>query len=150
MGRTGETYLSTETRPKVMDASPLRQQRPLHLLPNQDRLLTLRQLMLRLGGSAQRAKASTRFLVIGRSTTSHHLEGVEGCATRNPIVPTGSARTTSTNAPLHEDNQAVVALLSHFTSRSAAMMDETRKLWELVDNNYINTRARHIRSAADV
>jgi hypothetical protein len=29
---------------------------------------------------------------------------------------------------MHEDNQAVVAVLSHLTSRSPAMMDELRKL----------------------
>ena len=30
------------------------------------------------------------------------------------------------------------------------MMDELRKLWELVDTNNINIRARYIRSAANV
>jgi hypothetical protein len=51
---------------------------------------------------------------------------------------------------LHEDNQAVVALLSHLTSRSPAMMDELRKLWELIDTNNISIRARYNRSAANV
>jgi hypothetical protein len=32
----------------MVDASPLRQQRTLHLLPNRDRLPALRRLMLRL------------------------------------------------------------------------------------------------------
>jgi hypothetical protein len=49
MGRTGKTPLSIETRLRVVDASPLSQQRPLHLLPNRDRLHALRQLNLRLG-----------------------------------------------------------------------------------------------------
>jgi hypothetical protein len=30
------------------------------------------------------------------------------------------------------------------------MMDELRKLWELIDTNNINIRARYIRSAANV
>ena len=37
---------------------------------------------------------------------------------------------------LHEDNQAVVAVLSHLTSRSPAMMDELRKLLELGTDSY--------------
>jgi hypothetical protein len=43
MGRTGKTRLAVETRPPVVDSSPLRQQRPLHLLPSRDRLTTMRQ-----------------------------------------------------------------------------------------------------------
>jgi hypothetical protein len=30
------------------------------------------------------------------------------------------------------------------------MMDELRKLWEIIDTNNINIRARYIRSAANV
>jgi hypothetical protein len=51
---------------------------------------------------------------------------------------------------LHEDNQAVVAVLSHLTSRSPAMMDELRKLWELIDTYNISIHAHYIRSAANV
>jgi 8-oxo-dGTP pyrophosphatase MutT (NUDIX family) len=51
---------------------------------------------------------------------------------------------------LHEDNQEVVAVLSHITCRSLAMMDDLRKLWELIDTNNISIRARYIRSAANV
>jgi ABC-type branched-subunit amino acid transport system substrate-binding protein len=51
---------------------------------------------------------------------------------------------------LHEDNQVVVVVLNHLTSRSPAMMDKLRKLWELIDTNNINTRARYNRSAAKV
>jgi hypothetical protein len=51
---------------------------------------------------------------------------------------------------LHEDNQAVVAVLNHLTSRSPTMMDELRKLWELIDTNNISIRARYIQSAANV
>jgi hypothetical protein len=51
---------------------------------------------------------------------------------------------------MHEDNQAVVVVLSHLTSRSPAMMDELRKLWELIDTNNISIRARYIRFAANV
>jgi hypothetical protein len=42
MGRTGKTHLSIEARPPLVNASPLRQQRPIHLLPNRDRLHALR------------------------------------------------------------------------------------------------------------
>jgi hypothetical protein len=33
---------------------------------------------------------------------------------------------------MHDNNQAMVVVLSHLTSRSPAMMDELRKLWELM------------------
>jgi hypothetical protein len=48
---------------------------------------------------------------------------------------------------LHEDNLAVVDVFSHLTPRSPVMMDE---LWELIDTNNINVRARYIRFAANV
>jgi hypothetical protein len=51
---------------------------------------------------------------------------------------------------MHEDNQAMVDVLSHLTSRSPAMMNELRKLWELIDINNISIRARYVRSAANV
>ena len=54
------------------------------------------------------------------------------------------------NVLLHEDNQAVVAVLTHLTSRSPAMMSELRKLWYLLDSNDITIRARYIRSAANI
>jgi hypothetical protein len=99
VGRTGKTHLSVERRPLVLDTSPLCQLRPLHLLPNRDRLLALmRQLMLRLVGSAERAIGSTVFLVSGRSKATHHMERVEGRATRSPFVPFATARTKSTLA----------------------------------------------------
>jgi hypothetical protein len=41
-GGTGKTHLSAETRPPEVDASPLSQQRLLHLLPNRDRIHALR------------------------------------------------------------------------------------------------------------
>jgi hypothetical protein len=51
---------------------------------------------------------------------------------------------------MHEDNQALEAVLSHLTSRSVAMMGELCKLWERIDTNNISIRARYIRSAANV
>jgi hypothetical protein len=51
---------------------------------------------------------------------------------------------------MHEDNQVVVVVLSHLTFRSQAMMDELRKLLELINTNNISIRARYIRSAANV
>jgi ribonuclease HI len=51
---------------------------------------------------------------------------------------------------LHEDNQAVVAVLTHLTTRSPAMMTELRKLWWLLDTHSVSIRATYIRSAANV
>jgi hypothetical protein len=51
---------------------------------------------------------------------------------------------------MHEYGQAMVAVLSHLMSRSLAIMDELRKLWELVDTKNIKIRARYVRSAANV
>jgi hypothetical protein len=41
-----------------------------------------------------------------------------------------------------EDSQALVVVLSHLTSRSPAMMDELRKLWELIETDNISVYAR--------
>jgi len=51
---------------------------------------------------------------------------------------------------LHEDNQAVVSVLTHYTTRSPQMMVELRKLWYLLDTNSIQLRPRYIRSAANI
>lgn len=51
---------------------------------------------------------------------------------------------------LHEDNQAVVAVLTHYTTRSPQMMVELRKLWYLLDTHGIHIRPQYIRSAANV
>jgi hypothetical protein len=66
MGRPGATHLPIETIPLMVDASPLRQQRPLHILPHRDRLPAQRQLKLRLGSSIKRTVGSTGFLVSDR------------------------------------------------------------------------------------
>jgi hypothetical protein len=44
----------------------------------------------------------------------------------------------------------MVGVLSPVTSPSPAMMDELRKIWELIDTNNISIHARYIRSAANV
>ena len=41
---------------------------------------------------------------------------------------------------LHEDNQPVVGVLTHLTSRSLAMMSELKKLFLLTDENDIRIR----------
>ena len=46
------------------------------------------------------------------------------------------------NVLLHEDNQAVVAVLTHPTTRSPDMMLELRKLWFLLDTHGIHIRPR--------
>lgn len=50
---------------------------------------------------------------------------------------------------LREDNQAVVAMLKSFTSRSPAIMRELRRLWWLLDVNDITLLPRYIRSEAN-
>lgn len=54
------------------------------------------------------------------------------------------------NVLLHEDNQAVVSILTHLTSKSSALMTELRKLWYLLDTHDITLRPRYIRSAANI
>jgi hypothetical protein len=52
---------------------------------------------------------------------------------------------------MHEDNQAVVVVHSHLTSRSPAKMNELRKLWELIDTSNVSICALYsIVSAANV
>ncbi|KAK3252908.1 hypothetical protein CYMTET_37814 [Cymbomonas tetramitiformis] len=50
---------------------------------------------------------------------------------------------------LYCDNQAVVAMLSHFTSCSPELMRRMRRLWILLDLNDIELQARYIRSEAN-
>ncbi|KAK3267531.1 hypothetical protein CYMTET_23912 [Cymbomonas tetramitiformis] len=49
---------------------------------------------------------------------------------------------------LYCDNQTVVAMLSHFTSRNPELMRRMRRLWILLDLNDIELQARYIRSEA--
>ncbi len=51
---------------------------------------------------------------------------------------------------LHEDNQSVVGVLTHLTSRSPVMMSELRKLFLLTDENDVTIRTQYIRSAANI
>eukprot|EP00854_Cymbomonas_tetramitiformis_P000289 gene289-biopygen203 len=51
---------------------------------------------------------------------------------------------------LYCDNQAVVAMLSHFTSRNPDLMRRMRRLWSLLDLHDIELQARYIRSEANV
>ena len=51
---------------------------------------------------------------------------------------------------LHEDNQAVVAILASWTSRSPELMTELRRLLELLETSDISVRAIYIRSALNV
>jgi hypothetical protein len=51
---------------------------------------------------------------------------------------------------LHEDNQSVIGVLTHLTSKSPAMMSELRKLFLLLDTYDIKIRTRYIRSAANI
>ncbi|KAK3260837.1 hypothetical protein CYMTET_30227 [Cymbomonas tetramitiformis] len=51
---------------------------------------------------------------------------------------------------LYCDNQAVVAMVSHFTSRNPDLMRRMRRLWLLLDLHDIELQARYIRSEANV
>ena len=51
---------------------------------------------------------------------------------------------------LHEDNQAVVYILTNYTSRSKPLMSLLRKLWWVLDVENIELRTKYIRSAANV
>lgn len=51
---------------------------------------------------------------------------------------------------MHEDNQAVVSVVTHMTTRSPQMMEELRKLWFLLDSNDVHLRPRYIRRAANL
>ncbi|KAK3282718.1 hypothetical protein CYMTET_9560 [Cymbomonas tetramitiformis] len=51
---------------------------------------------------------------------------------------------------LYCDNQAVVAMLSHFTSRNPDLMRRMRRLWLLLDLHDIELQAHYIRSEANV
>eukprot|EP00873_Tetraselmis_striata_P020630 jgi/Tetstr1/440894/TSEL_029166.t1 len=51
---------------------------------------------------------------------------------------------------LHEDNQAVVGVLTNLTSRSPRLMAELRKTWYLMDTHGITLSVRYIRSAANI
>ena len=51
---------------------------------------------------------------------------------------------------LREDNQAVVAMVTHWTSRSPALMAQLRKLWLLLDRNNITLDPAYIRSEENV
>ena len=51
---------------------------------------------------------------------------------------------------LHEDNQSVVGVLTHLTSRSPTMMSDLRKLFLLTDEHDISIKTKYIRSAANV
>ena len=51
---------------------------------------------------------------------------------------------------LDGDNQAVIHILSHLTSRSPDLMNELRKLWHLLDTGDIHLRPRWISTHANV
>ena len=51
---------------------------------------------------------------------------------------------------LHEDNQSVIGVLTHLTSRSPTMMCELQKPFLLIDTYDIKIRTLYIRSAANV
>ena len=51
---------------------------------------------------------------------------------------------------LHEDNQSVIGMLTHLTSKFSIMMCELRKLFLLIDTYNIKIQTLYIRSDANV
>ncbi len=51
---------------------------------------------------------------------------------------------------LHEDNQSVIGVLTHLTSKSPAMVCELRKLFLLIDKYDIKIRTQYIRSVSSI
>jgi hypothetical protein len=51
---------------------------------------------------------------------------------------------------LHEDNQSVIGVLTHLTSKSPTLMCELRKLFLLIDTNDIKIRTLYIWNTANV
>ncbi len=51
---------------------------------------------------------------------------------------------------LHEDNQSVIGVLTHLTSKSPAMMCELRKLFLFIDMYDIKIRTQYIRNAVNI
>ena len=51
---------------------------------------------------------------------------------------------------LHGDNQFIIGVLTHLTSKFTTMMCELRKLFLLIDTYDIKIRTLYIRSAANV
>ncbi len=51
---------------------------------------------------------------------------------------------------LREDNQSVIGVLTHLTSKSPTMMCELKKLFPMIDTYDIKIRTQYIRSAANV
>ena len=51
---------------------------------------------------------------------------------------------------LHEDNQSVINVLTHLTSKSPTMMCELRKLFLLIHTYDIKIRTQYIRSATNM
>jgi hypothetical protein len=106
--KAGETHLPTATLPPMVDASPLRQQRQLYLLPNRVGVLALRQLRLRLASNSERAIRRTRFLSHANQQqhiTWKELKAVRLAVLSFPPLPRGR------KVLLHEDNKAVVVVL---------------------------------------
>ena len=76
----------------------------------------------------------------------HHITVLELKAVRL-LVETFGERLRGRHAVLREDNQAVVALLRTWTSRSPVLQKELRKLLLLLDDLNVTLDARYIRSA---
>jgi hypothetical protein len=71
---------------------------PIHMETHQERVPSPRLKWLQLGRSAQRLCRNTGFLDSPGSTTTHHVQGAEGCTICNSELPAGAQRTASSFA----------------------------------------------------
>jgi len=94
----GTGNLPTQARSTVVDLRALRAQRLPNMEIHRERLPSLRLKRLRLGSSAKRLRRSTEVLDSPGSTTTHHLQGVEGGAMCNTELPAGAQRTAASSA----------------------------------------------------
>ncbi|KAK3246029.1 hypothetical protein CYMTET_44423 [Cymbomonas tetramitiformis] len=107
-----------------------------------------RLLHVRLGRSPEPEEGNTRFLDERRaSAAAHHPPRARSGL--QDAVRSFLSELEGKVVRLYCDNQAVVAMLSHFTSRNPELMRRMRKLWLLLDLHDIELQARYIRSEAN-
>ena len=131
----------------VVDFRALSAEWQTYLASSGDNLHPRGFIRLWMGSSPRRPPSSARFL--GLQDRNQHVTFKELKAVRY-AVESFLPHIVGRNVLLHEDNLAVVAVLTHLTTRSPDMMLELRKLWFLLDTHGIHIRPRYIRFAANI
>jgi hypothetical protein len=146
-GENGEAHLSATGRAPMVDASLFRQQAASPSSPRSRLPTSTAKAHLTGRGSLKRAVGGTRFWP--QHDQYQHITWNEMKAARLTVISFLSLL-RGQKIFVHEDNQALVAVLSHLTSRSPDITHELKILLELSDTNIINIHARYTRSAANV